>query len=80
MICWPSFCASRPRSASDTARTAAETASRSIAFGLPMAQFLVPELPFGGVGEVGESGLGSYHGRHSVVTVSHRRSVVAAQS
>jgi aldehyde dehydrogenase (NAD+) len=41
-----------------------------------MAQFLVPEVPVDGVAE---SGLGSYHGRHSVVTFSHRRSVVAAQ-
>ncbi|WP_433445869.1 aldehyde dehydrogenase family protein [Streptomyces sp. CA-142005] len=57
-------------------RLLAETTSGAITFGLPMAQFIVPELPFGGVGE---SGLGSYHGRHSVVTFSHRRSVVAAQ-
>ncbi|MEV5150110.1 aldehyde dehydrogenase family protein [Streptomyces sp. NPDC052727] len=51
-----------------------ETTSGGITFGLPMAQFLVPELPFGGVGE---SGMGSYHGRHTVTTLSHRRSVVA---
>jgi aldehyde dehydrogenase (NAD+) len=57
-------------------RLLAKTTSGSIAFGVPMAQFLVPELPVDGVAE---SGLGSYHGRHSVVTFSHRRSVVAAQ-
>jgi aldehyde dehydrogenase (NAD+) len=51
-----------------------ETTSGGITFGLPMAQFLVPELPFGGIGE---SGMGSYHGRHTVITFSHTRSVVA---
>jgi len=33
----------------------------------------VPQLPFGGVGE---RGMGSYHGRHSFETFSHRRSVL----
>ena len=34
---------------------------------------VVPELPFGGVGE---SGMGAYHGRQSFETFSHRRSVL----
>ncbi|WP_405883149.1 hypothetical protein OG762_34100 [Streptomyces sp. NBC_01136] len=51
-----------------------ETTSGGITFGLPMAQFLVSELPFGGVGE---SGMGSYHGQHTVNALGHRRSVVA---
>lgn len=33
----------------------------------------VPELPFGGVGQ---SGMGSYHGRHTFETFSHRRGVL----
>jgi aldehyde dehydrogenase (NAD+) len=33
----------------------------------------VPELPFGGVGE---SGMGSYHGRWGFETFTHRRSVL----
>lgn len=52
------------------ARLVAETSSGGIGFGLPMAHLRVPDLPFGGVGE---SGLGSYHGRHSIATFSHRR-------
>jgi aldehyde dehydrogenase (NAD+) len=51
-------------------RLAAETSSGGLGFGLPMAHLRVPELPFGGVGE---SGLGSYHGPHSIATFSHRR-------
>jgi aldehyde dehydrogenase (NAD+) len=35
--------------------------------------FVVPELPFGGVGE---SGMGAYHGRHSFETFSHKRAVL----
>ncbi|EFW98818.1 aldehyde dehydrogenase [Grosmannia clavigera kw1407] len=38
-----------------------------------MTQIAVPLLPFGGVGA---SGLGSYHGKASVDTFSHQRSVV----
>lgn len=34
---------------------------------------LVPDIPFGGVGE---SGIGAYHGRHSFETFSHRRGVL----
>ncbi|MEU4797646.1 aldehyde dehydrogenase family protein [Streptomyces sp. NPDC023327] len=51
-------------------RLAAETSSGGLGFGLPMAHLRVPELPFGGVGE---SGMGSYHGPHSIATFSHRR-------
>ncbi|MFK4066942.1 aldehyde dehydrogenase family protein [Streptomyces sp. NPDC029674] len=51
-------------------RLAAETSSGGLGFGLPMAHLRVAELPFGGVGE---SGMGSYHGPHSIATFSHRR-------
>lgn len=40
-----------------------------------MLHALVEDLPFGGVGE---SGMGSYHGRHGFETFSHGRSVVKA--
>jgi len=36
--------------------------------------FLVPELPFGGVGA---SGMGAYHGEWGFWTFSHRKAVVA---
>ncbi|MFH8793483.1 aldehyde dehydrogenase family protein [Streptomyces sp. NPDC017941] len=51
-------------------RLAAETSSGGLGFGLPMAHLSVPELPFGGVGE---SGMGAYHGPHSLATFSHRK-------
>lgn len=51
-------------------RLAAETSSGGLGFGLPMAHLRVPELPFGGVGE---SGVGNYHGPHSIATFSHRK-------
>ena len=38
---------------------------------------LAPQLPFGGVGE---SGIGSYHGRWGFETFSHRKSVVSKPS
>lgn len=38
-----------------------------------MLHNLVPELPFGGIGE---SGMGAYHGRASFDTFSHRKSVL----
>ena len=38
-----------------------------------MSHLAVPDLPFGGVGE---SGIGAYHGRDSVETFSHRKSVL----
>ncbi|SEM52696.1 aldehyde dehydrogenase family protein [Streptacidiphilus jiangxiensis] len=51
-------------------RLAAETSSGGLGFGLPMAHLRVPALPFGGVGE---SGMGAYHGQHSIATFSHRK-------
>ncbi|MER0443838.1 aldehyde dehydrogenase family protein [Streptomyces sp. Edi4] len=60
---------------SDTTRErlAAETSSGGLGFGLPLAHLTVSDLPFGGVGE---SGMGSYHGRYSIETFSHRKSVL----
>jgi aldehyde dehydrogenase (NAD+) len=54
-------------------RLTAETSSGSLSFGLPVAHATVPSLPFGGVGE---SGLGRYHGEHSIDTFSHVKPVV----
>lgn len=51
-------------------RLSEETSSGGIGFGLPMAHLRIPELPFGGVGE---SGMGSYHGPHSIAAFSHRK-------
>ncbi|MFD9129994.1 aldehyde dehydrogenase family protein [Kitasatospora sp. NPDC059571] len=54
-------------------RFAEETSSGGLGFGLPLAHLTVPDLPFGGVGE---SGMGSYHGRYSIETFSHRKAVL----
>ncbi|MEU1042603.1 aldehyde dehydrogenase family protein [Streptomyces sp. NPDC005551] len=54
-------------------RLAAETSSGGLGFGLPLAHLTVSDLPFGGVGE---SGMGSYHGRYSIETFSHRKAVL----
>jgi aldehyde dehydrogenase (NAD+) len=54
-------------------RIAAETSSGGLGFGLPLAHLTVSDLPFGGVGE---SGMGSYHGRYSIETFSHRKAVL----
>ncbi|MFB7505537.1 aldehyde dehydrogenase family protein [Streptomyces broussonetiae] len=54
-------------------RLAAETSSGGLGYGLPLAHLTVSDLPFGGVGE---SGMGSYHGRYSVETFSHRKAVL----
>ncbi|GAA0465693.1 aldehyde dehydrogenase family protein [Streptomyces stramineus] len=54
-------------------RLLAETSSGGVGFGLPVAHLTVPDLPFGGVGE---SGMGSYHGRWSIETFSHRKAVL----
>ncbi|MGP4002305.1 aldehyde dehydrogenase family protein [Streptomyces sp. 8N706] len=51
-------------------RLADETSSGGIGFGLPIAHLRIPELPFGGIGE---SGMGAYHGPHSIATFSHRK-------
>ncbi|WP_427168146.1 aldehyde dehydrogenase family protein [Streptomyces sp. C1-1] len=55
------------------ARIAAETSSGGLGHGLPLAHLTVSDLPFGGVGE---SGMGSYHGRWSIETFSHRKAVL----
>ncbi|MEU0227945.1 aldehyde dehydrogenase family protein [Streptomyces sp. NPDC006284] len=62
-------------SASDGTRErfAAETSSGGLGHGLPLAHLTVSDLPFGGVGE---SGMGSYHGRWSLETFSHRKAVL----
>ncbi|MGW7268430.1 aldehyde dehydrogenase family protein [Streptomyces sp. NPDC054842] len=54
-------------------RLAEETSSGGLGFGLPLAHLTVSDLPFGGVGE---SGMGSYHGRYSIETFSHRKAVL----
>ncbi|MFF4650825.1 aldehyde dehydrogenase family protein [Streptomyces sp. NPDC001380] len=54
-------------------RLSEETSSGGLAFGLPVAHLTVPDLPFGGVGE---SGMGSYHGRWGFETFSHRKAVL----
>ncbi|MEH0420812.1 aldehyde dehydrogenase family protein [Streptomyces sp. B21-083] len=53
------------------ARLTDGTSSGGVAFGQAMWQLLVPDLPFGGVGE---SGMGNYHGRSSLATFSHLKS------
>ena len=40
---------------------------------LILVQFVVPGLPFGGVGE---SGMGSYHGKFSFDAFSHKKAVL----
>ncbi|MGW2420481.1 aldehyde dehydrogenase family protein [Streptomyces sp. NPDC001709] len=55
------------------ARIATETSSGGLGYGLPLAHLTVSDLPFGGVGE---SGMGSYHGRYSIETFSHRKAVL----
>ncbi|MFI8280895.1 aldehyde dehydrogenase family protein [Streptomyces sp. NPDC085929] len=54
-------------------RLSAETSSGGLGLGLPLAHLAVSDLPFGGVGE---SGMGSYHGRYSIETFSHRKAVL----
>ncbi|MFI6516915.1 aldehyde dehydrogenase family protein [Spirillospora sp. NPDC050679] len=54
-------------------RVLTETSSGAVGFGLPNAHLTVPGLPFGGVGE---SGMGAYHGRHSIETFSHAKAVL----
>lgn len=50
-----------------------QTSSGALNFGVPVAHVSVPGLPFGGVGE---SGMGSYHGRLSVEAFSHHKAVL----
>ncbi len=49
------------------------TSSGTLAFGVTVAQLASHTMPFGGVGE---SGMGKYHGEHSVMAFSHERPVV----
>ncbi|MFD3327375.1 aldehyde dehydrogenase family protein [Streptomyces sp. NPDC058701] len=60
-------------SATTRERLTRETSSGGLAFGLPVAHLTVSDLPFGGVGE---SGMGSYHGRYSLDAFSHRKAVL----
>ena len=54
-------------------RVLAETSSGGAAVNATLFQVSVPDLPFGGVGE---SGMGSYHGRRSFEVLSHAKSVL----
>ncbi|MEI2715063.1 MAG: aldehyde dehydrogenase family protein [Nocardioides sp.] len=49
------------------------TSSGGVVFGAVMLHLGVPTLPFGGVGA---SGMGNYHGEHSVRTFSHERAIL----
>ncbi len=49
------------------------TSSGALTFGLPVAHLSMAALPFGGVGE---SGMGAYHGEHSLTTFTHTKPVV----
>ncbi|PWJ53850.1 aldehyde dehydrogenase (NAD+) [Quadrisphaera granulorum] len=49
-----------------------QTSSGAICFDGPLLHLAVPGIPFGGVGA---SGMGSYHGRRSVVAFSHEKAV-----
>jgi aldehyde dehydrogenase (NAD+) len=51
----------------------ARTSSGSMGINAPLLQLGVPALPFGGVGP---SGMGAYHGEHSIRTFSHERAVL----
>ncbi|SDD92410.1 aldehyde dehydrogenase family protein [Glycomyces harbinensis] len=54
-------------------RLLTRTSSGAVGFNVPMAHIDVPGLPFGGVGN---SGLGSYHGKASIEAFSHVKSVL----
>jgi aldehyde dehydrogenase (NAD+) len=54
-------------------RFAAETSSGALNSGLPVAHLRVADLPFGGVGD---SGIGSYQGLHSLAQFSHRKALL----
>ncbi|RSM64785.1 aldehyde dehydrogenase family protein [Actinoplanes sp. ATCC 53533] len=55
------------------ARFIERTSSGGVGIDVPLLQAGVEALPFGGVGA---SGMGSYHGRYSFETFSHRKPVV----
>ncbi|WGW14171.1 aldehyde dehydrogenase family protein [Saxibacter everestensis] len=50
-----------------------ETSSGGIVIGAPTMHLSVSQLPFGGVGH---SGMGSYHGVHSIEAFSHQKAVL----
>ena len=52
----------------------ASTRSGGVGINMPLVHVAVPELPFGGVGA---SGMGNYHGRASLETFTHERSVLS---
>ncbi|MDV2993079.1 MAG: 4,4'-diaponeurosporen-aldehyde dehydrogenase [Chroococcidiopsis sp. SAG 2025] len=54
-------------------RVIAETSSGSACINDTVLQFVVPSLPFGGVGS---SGMGKYHGKASFDTFSHYKSIL----
>ncbi|WP_067862521.1 aldehyde dehydrogenase family protein [Nocardia shimofusensis] len=61
-------------SSRETERTVLEqTSSGAVVVNHLLYHLLVPELPFGGVGD---SGLGSYHGKHGFDTFSHHKAVL----
>ena len=62
------------RSAAARERLTGETSSGALGFGAPAAHVAVPGLPFGGVGA---SGVGAYHGEHSVALFSHEKAVLS---
>jgi aldehyde dehydrogenase (NAD+) len=55
----------------------AQTSSGSVVVNHLLYQILVPELPFGGVGQ---SGVGNYHGKHGFDTFSHKKAVLRKPS
>lgn len=55
------------------ARVLRETSSGTVGINETVLQFVVPQLPFGGVGN---SGIGSYHGKASFDTFSKYKSVL----
>ena len=62
------------RSSATSARIVERTSSGAVCLNGTIVQYCVPSLPFGGVGE---SGIGSYHGKAGFDTFSHRKSVLA---
>ncbi|OZG30844.1 aldehyde dehydrogenase family protein [Williamsia sp. 1138] len=54
-----------------------QTSSGSVVVNHLLYQLLVPELPFGGVGQ---SGIGNYHGKHGFDTFSHQKAVLRKPS
>lgn len=58
-------------------RILAETSSGGVCVNDTMTHLIVPDLPFGGVGE---SGYGAYHGRWGFEAFSHRKSVLRRPS